>query len=429
MASFNPKVLTAKLNELAKELGYWTSAAREMLSSADFTRIQSTEEVERANQQANIMRDQFETDQEECSRVEEAVTKDFDLCSTAVTTAHQTLGEAEAISTEASEVLEHWRSELALAEAWLARAQRRLELAFIALQQAEMELASARSELSYATSALRSCLNDDSRRNCGGEQRAVSRAEARMHAALILVERAQAEVRDAQREVALAEARVACCRQAVGYAEEAAKLSELALQQASDAMNHAERSLEHVRAADKTHKEAEQILREEEHFVEVILAQMKATRQLLLEIITHFQYAFHHQESAQQVALGAQKEIERQERELHILNQPSNLIEKIGSFASSAVPTTIKFITGGAVITVFAINAAIAHFPPPQSLQQPGTSTSSVVRVEATNTVEKALKQIQDDAQEIVGTMFDANEKRDEEEKELEKKLKELRGE
>jgi len=155
MSPVDPGILALALGDLQEELVLWSAAAGEALHAAEDAQHRASEAVERMLHRANIVQDQAQRDQRISQDIRErciALVHEFDG---SVATAKATLQMAAQLHKLAQTTVRHWLAELSAAQAWLTRAEHRLELALKELAAAEAELRSAQWSLSSAESSLR----------------------------------------------------------------------------------------------------------------------------------------------------------------------------------------------------------------------------------------------------------------------------------
>jgi exonuclease VII small subunit len=285
---------------------------------------------------AAIVLSRAKEDEENVQKVVSSVAAAIEKCSTAKTTAHGTLMEAEEVLENANATLQQWEAELEKALAWLARAEARLAAAIEEYERASEALRSAQRDLSRAEARLRDCLNDSERGDCSGEAAAVNRAIAKVEAAQHWVRVAEQEVIAAQEEVEQAKARVACCERAVDLSTQAVNLAQEGESNANQAVNSAERSLEYAQAAERLVNVAQEKVAAEVESAESMMTETRAAQSLTDDAALHLRTADSAEESAQRYSTSVRKELEYRLQQLYELNRASLVASFEGLEASEA---------------------------------------------------------------------------------------------
>ena len=344
--SADPRVIMVALQDLIAGLQRWSVTASDVIAQVGYRQRLLTEQVEIALHHAGVILDLAQQDEERVQDVEERSNQEVEKCTKGVSQATAMRSGCMQVHLTAKSVLQHWREELAKAQAWLARARKRLEAARIALQQAESELRSAEWDLDRAYSRLRAAQSDKERSNTWGEQAAVSAAQARVSQARQLVAIAQQEVLAAEEEVARAEARVALCEQAVQTAEQAVSLASQSVDQAETSLNHAERSLETARAAQNTAMRARQEVNQEYQSATEMLNRTRQGQSFADEGRVHLSRGEKHEAEAQMDVSRGRREVEDKIEILREVNRPT-LGGSSGGFGGSSGSSGISGRSGG----------------------------------------------------------------------------------
>ena len=141
MSAIDPGILALALGDLQEELVHWGGAASEAIHSAEDAQRKSNEAVERMLHWSHIVEEQAQRDSEASRDVRERQAKLVHQCEDSVTTAMAVQQTAGRLHSLAQTTIRHWLQELSVAKAWLARAERRLELALQELAAAESDSA------------------------------------------------------------------------------------------------------------------------------------------------------------------------------------------------------------------------------------------------------------------------------------------------
>lgn len=323
MSGTDPRVLIQALEDLDEELGRWSAQARSTLGEARHEYEQGRELANRLLHRAWIARHNADEDRQTVDLAEGELAKLTDRCNDAQAVAELAVNEANSARRRSVSTRQAWEAELRKAQAWLAAALRRLEIARQEEARAYAALRSAESELSYAQSRLRSCQNDKNRRECNREVSAVSYAIDQVRRCQADYELAVAERMEAEAEVALAQARVACCELAVATAASAVKLAEQAVEAGDLGLSSAERSLELARAADGWLVEARGHLDEEAEAAEEAVTQAQRASAAADDAYNELRQAEYASDNAQQACSDVRRELEARVDELRQFNAPT----------------------------------------------------------------------------------------------------------
>lgn len=324
MSTYDPRVVGQALEDLQNEIARWSSAASDMLSTAEGSQRSAKEGIERALHNANIVLDRAKDDEENLKKAISSVNEVLEKCLTAITSSLDTQTQSETILAEAKTTLHIWQAELEKALAWLIRAEARLEEAIQEHARAVSALRSAEWSLSNAESRYRSCMNDKERNNCNSEIAAVNRARAEVVSAQAWVRDAKQEVDAAKDEVTRAKARVGCCKQSVAFSSEAVAKGEESVSSAAQAVTSAERSHEHAKAAEILIRTAEKKVNAEIDAAETTMVETRLAQNLTFDAARKLDTADKSEGSAQIYSTLVQKEIAHRIQRLYELNRPTS---------------------------------------------------------------------------------------------------------
>ena len=147
MSAIDPAILALALSDLQEELVCWGAVAAEAIHSAKDTQRKTNEAVVRMLHRACIVDDQAQRDNETSHDVLARQAELVHRCDDNLSTLKTVQNRATQLHDLAQTTVRHWLQELSAAQAWLARAEHRLELALRELAAAEAELSSAESHL------------------------------------------------------------------------------------------------------------------------------------------------------------------------------------------------------------------------------------------------------------------------------------------
>lgn len=321
MSKYDPRIIAIALEDLLQEITKWSSKASGTLAAASDTQRQIRETVGREIHRVAILMNQAQQDKTTAVEIRAEVAAMLDKNAVALNESKDTLTYARKMQQAASSTLRFWDDELRKALAWLARAEARLERALSELARAQYEYEQARRERDYAQSQYNACRNDAQRSNCNREARDLDNAQIRLKKAADWVYAAETEVAAARAEVAAARARVNCCQRAVGYATEAVDVAQQAESEAQQALSSAERSYEFAQAAEKSAFVAQEKADVEIQLVEQMMSLTKTALLLTEEAANELTTADKMEESAQNYARGAIREIEYRRQLLYHINR------------------------------------------------------------------------------------------------------------
>jgi len=346
MNTYDPHIVAQALEDLQSEITRWSSIASDMLATAIDTQRHAKESVDRALHKAAIVLDRAKDDEESVPKVLSFVATAIEKCTTAATTAHNTLKEAQNVLAEANATLQKWRAELEKALAWLASAEARLANAIEELDSACSALTSAEEDLSSAESSYDDCMNDNDkeRSNCSDEAAAVSSARAEVASARQWVRAAEQKVNAATAEVEQAEARVTCCQRAIAFSTEAVNLTQESVSSATQAINSAERSLEFARAGERLVNIAQKKMLAELESAENIMLETRAAQEFTDSAAKYLRNVDQTEDAAQIYATSVRKELEYRLQRLQDFNRFS-LDPGDWSLPKNVSPSEIKVKT------------------------------------------------------------------------------------
>lgn len=155
MSGLDPRVLAFALVDLQDNLVRWGSAAAEALHTAEDEQRQTAERVNRTIHHAHIVAERAQQDLMASQHACQIETGLLDQCHEAIAASEAAQHTATNLLGRVQHTARHWSKELSAAQAWLLRAEQRLERALAELAAAEQELRSAQWDLSSAESSLR----------------------------------------------------------------------------------------------------------------------------------------------------------------------------------------------------------------------------------------------------------------------------------
>jgi chromosome segregation ATPase len=339
------------LSTLSDTMNNWSCAVIDYKNDATNDMKQGVEQLMQAEHRGKGAENRFADDQDLLERANATLAETIGRCKEADIQAHHTLAESRKALSSARGAQEHWTRELEKARAWLERALQRLSRARAELQRAQAKLSYAINTLNGAERALRSCMNDDNRSNCRGEEAAVQRARAMVHAAQQEMQVAEREVRAAEEESTRARSRVTACTTALNLAKESVKVATSAVEAAQQAVDYAGRSLENAEAARKALIETQSALSTEEEAITAMQAVLKEGQTQVAEAQQHEKNADYYETSAQNIYHRAKSDLENHIKHLHNLDRP-DLADKL----KIVIPAAIAGI-------IFGVNAYTVQPP------------------------------------------------------------------
>lgn len=319
LSNYDPLRLASGLDVLVDELERWTSATREVIHTADQTQRKAADQANRIMQKARLIANQAQQDIDlvdqtdtEVTRLE-AVTKDT----------HQRAVDFIRLGNSALEAANqtytYWKNELTKAHDWLKRAEARLAVAILALQQAMQRV----SECEYIVQAAQGQLNDcrsQSGRNCSGPARALGEAKQQLIEAYAWLEVTKVEWAAAQQEVVEAMARVKGCEGAVGFSVQAVETASKSDTQVQEAKAQTDQSLSHTSAACKLWLKTQKTAEREKEIADDLIREASALEHTINETVVHLTNAIRSGENAQRYALDGRREVNYRADQLRLLN-------------------------------------------------------------------------------------------------------------
>lgn len=320
MATYDPRVLARRIDDLSEQLCRWSMTASSVMEASDLLHRNIIEVLDRVEHRMGVLSSHVQDEEIRLNEVDQAVRIADVTCSSSLAEARSIHSEAVNLQDTAQRSHDHWHNELEQATEWQARAEDRFNTAMLDYEAACGALEAAKSELRSAQSRLSAC-RVNPRADCSSLEYAVVVARNAVYAGEAWVAQSHNELESAREEVDRAIKRVQCCTQAVRYVVEAVSSAAAGIAYSEHACNSSERSIEHTRAAFQRLTEARRLAIFERNALEAMQIHVRGAQLHAREAEVAHQRAESDEDIAQSYFYAGRHELTQKIDQLEDLNR------------------------------------------------------------------------------------------------------------